>query len=125
MDVKGITWHAVTVDDAAHAATKRLYSETFGARIGVETSDFTMFHFPNGTVVELYALTNVPSYGFNDGIAFGFRVDDIEAATSELAAAGIELLGEVVHLPEIDYAYTHFRGPDGRVYGLNQKGAAV
>ena len=84
-----------------------------------------MVHFPDGSMVELYAPTNVPDYGFNDAIAFGFRVDDIEAAGAELAAAGIELLGGIVHMPEIHYSYGHFRGPDGRVYGFNQRGPTV
>ena len=29
----------------------------------------------------------IPAYGFNDGIVFGFRVNDIEAASAELAEA--------------------------------------
>jgi predicted enzyme related to lactoylglutathione lyase len=123
MKATGITWHAVVLEDEARAATKRLYSETFGARVGVEAPGFTMVHFPNGTVVELYAPTNVPAHGYNDAIAFGFRVDDIERANVELTAAGVEVLGDTVHMPEIHYAYGHFRGPDGRVYGLNQHGA--
>jgi predicted enzyme related to lactoylglutathione lyase len=36
--------------------------------------------------------------GFNDGIVFGFRVDDIEAASAELAAAGCELLGGITRI---------------------------
>ena len=52
---------------------------------------------------------------------FGLRVDDIEAASNEIAAAGYELLGEINHVDEMNYAYRHFRGPDGRVWGLNQQ----
>jgi predicted enzyme related to lactoylglutathione lyase len=63
----------------------------------------------------------VPAYGYNEGLAFGFRVDDIEAASAEIAAAGGELLGEITRTADIGYAYRHFKGPDGRVYGLNQQ----
>ena len=35
---------------------------------------------PNGTILDLYAPGAIPAYGFNEGIMFGFRVEDIEAA---------------------------------------------
>ena len=73
---------------------------------------------------KLFAPGAVPAYGYNEGgVAFGFRVDDIEAASRELAAAGCELLGEVTRMRRINYAYREFRGPDGRVYGINEQQA--
>ena len=76
---------------------------------------------PNGTVFDLYAPHAIPAYGFNDGIVFGFRVSEIEAASADLAGAGCELLGEINRVPEMSYAYRHFRGPDGRVDGINEQ----
>jgi hypothetical protein len=38
-----------------------------------------------------------------------------------LEAAGCELLGEVTRVPEMNYAYRHFKGLDGRVYGINEQ----
>ena len=64
---------------------------------------------------------HVPAYDFNDGIVFGFRVDDVEAASAELAAAGCELLGEITRIEGMKYAFRHFKGPDGRVYGINEQ----
>jgi hypothetical protein len=52
---------------------------------------------------------------------FGFRVDDIEAAAAELQAADCELLCDVQRVPEMNYAFCHFRGSDGRVYGINEQ----
>jgi predicted enzyme related to lactoylglutathione lyase len=63
----------------------------------------------------------MPSYGYNDSLAFGFRVDDIEQASREIEAAGGQLLGAITRVQEMGYAYRHFRGPDGRVYGLNEQ----
>src|SRR5215207_3683720 len=57
--------------------------------------------------------------GINDGLVFGFRVDDVEAASAAVEAAGCELLGEITRVEEVAYAYRRFRGPDGRVYSLN------
>ena len=120
MNATGVTWHAVVLEPAAFAATKKLLVDTIGASPAVDTDGFVMIPFPNDTMLELYAPQAVPAYGYNDGIAIGFRVDDVEAASTELAAAGVELLGEIVRMPQINYAYRHFRGPDGRVYGLNE-----
>ena len=80
-----------------------------------------MFAMPNGSILDLIAPEAVPPYGFNDGVVFGFRVNDIEAASAEIQAAGCELLGDVTRVPEMNYAYRHFRGPDGRVYGINEQ----
>src|SRR5436190_16041345 len=121
MHTQGITWHAATLDHEQHAATKKLMIETFGLTPAVDMEGFVMFAMPNGTMLELYVPEAVPPYGFNDGVAFGFRVDDIEAASQELQRAGLELLGEISRMDDIKYAYRHFRGPDGKVYGLNEQ----
>ena len=121
MKVDGITWHAVTLDENAFAASKQLYIETFGLTPMMEMDGVVVFQMPNGSLLELYLPTTVPPYGYNDSLSFGFRVDDIERASAEIAAAGGELLGEITRVPEMGYAYRHFRGPDGRVYGLNEQ----
>jgi predicted enzyme related to lactoylglutathione lyase len=71
----------------------------------------------------LYLPQAVPPFGYNNAVAFGFRVDDIEAPSREVAQAGCELLGQINRVEELGYAYRHFRGPDGRVYGLNEQKA--
>ena len=42
-------------------------------------------------------------------------------AHAELEAAGVEVLCDVHRIPEMNYAFCHFRGPDGRVYGINEQ----
>ena len=121
MQVEGITWHAVTLEDDEFAAMKKLAVEVFGLTPLVEQEGWTLFPMANGTLLDLYAPDAIPDYGFNDGIVFGFRVDDIEAASEELAAAGCELLGGITRIENMKYAYRHFRGPDGRVYGINEQ----
>jgi len=121
MQVQGITWHAVTLDADQFAATRTLMTEVFGLTPAADSEGWTLFTMPNGTVLELYAPEEVPDYGFNDGVTFGYRVDDIDQASTELVDAGCELLGEITRLEEAKYAYRDFRGPDGRVYGINQR----
>jgi predicted enzyme related to lactoylglutathione lyase len=122
MRVEGITWHALTLEADEFGPTKKLLIEVFGLRPAIDTDGWTTFPMSNGTILELCAPGAIPAYGFNDcGIVFGFRVDDIEAASEELAEAGCELLGEITRIEEMNYAYRDFKGPDGRVYGINER----
>jgi predicted enzyme related to lactoylglutathione lyase len=123
MQVDGITWHALTLEPAQFAATKKLVTETFGLTPMMEMEGISVFSMPNGTILELYLPQAVPPFGYNNAVAFGFRVDNIEAASREVAQAGCELLGQITRVEELGYAYRHFRGPDGRVYGLNEQKA--
>lgn len=122
MNVEGITWHVIVLDPEPFAATKALMTETFSLAPEVEDEGMVMFIMPNGTMLEL----NTPQaasaeYAINDGLVFGFRVDDVEAASAAVEAAGCELLGEITRVEEVAYAYRRFRGPDGRVYSLNEQ----
>jgi predicted enzyme related to lactoylglutathione lyase len=122
MQLEGITWHALTLQAHEFSATKKLLIEVFGLRPAIEEDGYTRFPMSNGTILELYAPEAIPAYGFNDcGIVFGFRVEDIEAASEELAEAGCELLGEITRIEQKGYAYRDFKGPDGRVYGINEQ----
>ena len=122
MHVEGITWHALALQADQFAATKKLLIEVFGLTPAIEEDGWTMFPMSNGTILDLYAPGAIPAYGFNEGgIVFGFRVEGIKAASEELAEAGCELLGEITRIEEINYAYRHFKGPDGRVYGINEQ----
>jgi hypothetical protein len=124
MKVQGITWHAVVLEDEPFAATRTLLTETMGLEPMIEMEGWSLFGMPNGSIVDLYAPAAVAGlcpWGLNDGVVFGFRVDDIESASRELAAAGCELLGDVNHIEQLNDSWRHFRGPDGRVYGINQQ----
>ena len=123
MQITGITWHATVVDEDAFEPMRKLATETMGLKPMMEFPGVTVFRLAGGNLYELYTKGTEPPFGYNDdGIAFGFRVDDIEAGSAELEAAGAEILSDV-NQAEMDgkpYAYRHFRAPNGRVYGLNQ-----
>ncbi len=120
MKTQGITWHAVVVQPEQFEAHKAFTIEHFGVQPMMEMDGVAVFIFENGSFYEIYVPTATPPYGYNDSFAIGFRVDDVAEAGEELAASGYELLGEINRAPEMNYAYRHFRGPDGRVYGLNE-----
>jgi len=123
MEIKGITWHGLTLEPDQFGAMKKLCGEVFGLTPTVDQDGWTLYSMANGTMLDIFEPGSemVPAYGLNDGIVFGFRVDDIEAAHAELEAAGVELLCDVHRIPEMNYAFCHFRGPDGRVYGMNEQ----
>ena len=125
MRIDGITWHALTLEPEQFAATRKLMTETFGLAPMMEMDGIVVFAMSNGTLLELYTPQTVPPFGYNGAVAFGFRVDDIEAASRAVEAAGCELLGQINRVEEMGYAYRHFRGPDGRVYGLNEQKAGA
>ncbi|MGA9102727.1 VOC family protein, partial [Aeromicrobium sp.] len=108
MDVQGITWHAVVLGTDEFAATHELLTSTFGLSPAMEQPGWSMFPMPNGTILDLFAPEAVPAYGFNDGVVFGFRVDDVESASIEIERAGCELLGDVTRVPAMNYAFRHF-----------------
>jgi hypothetical protein len=125
MQVNGITWHASVMEADRFESMRKLVTETMGLAPMMEFPGVAVFMLPDGTLLELYTKGTEPPFGYNDdGVAFGFRVDDIEAASTELEAAGAEILNDI-NRAEMDgkpYAYRHFRAPNGRVYGLNQLG---
>jgi hypothetical protein len=124
MNVEGITWHAVVLDPEAFAATRTLMAGTLGLEPVMEQDGYSMFGMPNGSIIDLISTNTAQAmcpWGLNDGVVFGFRVEDIDTASEELQAAGCELLGDVNVIEQMNYSWRHFRGPDGRVYGINQQ----
>ena len=121
MKVQGITWHAITLEDDKFDAFAALAGNVMGLKPVMEFEGIKVFATADGTLLELYKKSTVPPFGYNGSVAFGFRVDDIEKASEELKKAGCELLGEINRVPEVKYAYRHFKGPDGLVYGLNEQ----
>jgi hypothetical protein len=109
MKVEGITWHAVVLEAEPFAATRRLLTETMGLSPGLEMEGWSLFGMPNGSIIDLFspeAAAGMCPWG---------------QASQELEAAGCELLGDVNVIDRLDYSWRHFRGPDGRVYGINQQ----
>lgn len=118
---EGITWHALTLSEEKFEATINILKKAFNLSPAMQQGGFALFQMQNGTMLELYTPASVPPYGYNGSVAIGFRVDDIEAASEAVKQAGGELLGEIVRMEQIGYAYRHYRGVDGLVYGLNEQ----
>ncbi len=103
------------MDSDKFDAQKQFIIHTYGVDPAMEMDGVTVFSFPNGDVFELHTPETQMPWGLNDGVAVGFRVDDVAEAGEQLAAGGAEPLGEIARFREYEYAWrTGHCGRPGR-----------
>ena len=56
---------------------------------------------------------------FATGPVVGFLVEDVAGTRKEMEAQGVAFVGPV-HAGDAGAAWSHFRGPDGKVYEITQ-----
>jgi hypothetical protein len=110
MHVDGLIFAGVATADPD--AMARFLADALGAAVE-EAGDVRRLVFPNGSSLALVPPDYVepPS-----DTLLGFLVDDVDAATAELADKGIEPDGELES--GYGFRYRHFRAPDGRRFEL-------
>jgi hypothetical protein len=94
---------------------------------------WSIFQLPSGRsdFVEVfgpeYENASVFQAEVSEGVVVPFAVDDIVGARDELAAARVEMIGELVWANELfddpnmeGFGWFFFRGPDGNVYVIQQ-----
>ena len=110
MEVEGLVFAGVASPD--HAGAARFLAAVLGVDMET-TGDVHRLVFANGSSVALVPADYVepPS-----DTLLGFLVDDVDAATAELATKGIEPDGELS--VGFGFRYRHFRAPDGRRFEL-------
>lgn len=113
MKVEGLVFAGI--GSADHAAVARFFADVLGVDVE-EGGDVHRLVFANGTSVALVPPDYVepPS-----DTLLGFLVDDVDAATAELAGRGIEPDGELSS--GYGFRYRHFRAPDGRRFELLER----
>ena len=110
MRIEGLVFAGVATADPD--AVARFLADALGVEVE-DAGEVQRLVFANGSSLALVPPDYVepPS----DTI-LGFLVDDVEAATAELSAKGIEPDGEL--LTGYGFRYRHFRAPDGRRFEL-------
>lgn len=110
MEIEGLVFAGVASYDAAALAD--FLADALGVE-HVREDQFDRFVFPDGT-----ALAVVPRDWISppSDTILGFLVDDVVAATAELAGRGVEAEGPLAQ--NETFRYQHFRAPDGRVFEL-------
>jgi len=118
VNVLGISWVGLRTDQ--FATSRRFFEQVLGLRVTSAELDFAVFRSRSGDTFEVFgplAELSEPEQFKKNNVVVGFLVDDIDSARSELVAAGVELLGNLVRVPS-GYAWQHFRGPDGNTWEL-------
>lgn len=88
------------------------YQPVLGLALVHREDSFWVFETEAGAKVEVFGPRFPGKDHFSSGPVVGFAVVDLDAATAELEAAKVELLGEG------GPTWQHFRGPDGNVHEL-------
>ena len=54
MNVQGITWHAITLEDNKFDGFKQLETDVMGLQLMMQMERVRVFSMPNGSLLELY-----------------------------------------------------------------------
>jgi catechol 2,3-dioxygenase-like lactoylglutathione lyase family enzyme len=123
MEVLRLCW--LGIRSAEYDATVRLLRDVLGLRPEFEHATTAEFSLPSGDRVQVFGPGD-RYFDFFERHANGpvalFEVDDVRSARAELAAAGIELIGEIEH--DAAWEWLHFRGPEGNLYELASRRAS-
>ena len=114
-------------------ATSGFFRDVLGLGVGHAEPGWSVFQLPSGRsdFVEVFGPQQENARLFpaevREGIVVAFAVDDIAEARAELAAAEVELIGDLVWASELfananmeGFGWFFFRGPDRNVYVMQQ-----
>lgn len=117
MNVKGLGWLGTRTDKFDEMV--RLYEEIMGLQAVYKGPDLAAFKLANGDEVEVIGPSRQEFSHFTTGPVAEFLVDDVQQARTQMEAAGVEFIGPIQS--QDNFTWTHFRGPDGNVYGLTSR----
>jgi len=117
MQLKGIGW--VGIRTANYADMVSFCRDVLGLIPVSDRGNFAEFALPNGDRVEIFGADN-PGNPYMPELAVEFLVEDIEQARAVLEQRGVEFLIPIKTAGS-GTSWTHFRAPDGRVYGLTSR----
>jgi catechol 2,3-dioxygenase-like lactoylglutathione lyase family enzyme len=117
MEVRNVRWVGIRTD--RYDEMVGFLRDVLGLRTNFEEPTTIEFETSEGDEVQLMAPGD-PYYDFFGEHATGpvplFEVDDVDAASSELEAAGIEIVGPPGR--DSNWEWIHVRAPDGNLYEL-------
>jgi catechol 2,3-dioxygenase-like lactoylglutathione lyase family enzyme len=117
MKILGIRWVGVPAD--RYEEMVGLLRDVLGLQVAFEDDATAEFSLANDDRVQVFGPGHryFELFGADGGGPVPlFEVDDLQAALAELAAAGIEVIGEIER--DASWEWLTFRGPDGNLYEL-------
>jgi predicted enzyme related to lactoylglutathione lyase len=121
MEIKRLSWLGIRTEKFEEMTS--FLEHALGLRKEIAESGRTMFRLPIGDPIDVFDSADERYLHFTTGPVVGFLVDDVEAASAELEAAGGELIGPVQRGD--GFMWAHFRAPDGNLYELQGKDPAA
>ena len=115
--MKGLVWMGVPTDD--FEGTVAFFRDVMDLEEEMRDEDFAVLRLPGGEAVEVFGPSLRGQEQFTTGPVVGFLVDDVVVAREEMEARGVEFIGPA-HAGDAGAAWSHFRGPDGKVYEITQ-----
>ena len=102
------------------AQMRALYRDVLALPVLKDEPDAAWFATADGAQVHVYGPGDDDHEFFGSGPVVGLLVDEFAEARAAMVAAGIQFLGE----PQTagTAIWNHYRGPDGNVYELMQRG---
>lgn len=118
-DIKanGLIWMGVPTDD--FGGTVAFFRDVMGLEEESREEDFAILRMPGGEAVEVFGPSFRDHEQFATGPVVGFLVEDVAGTRKEMEAQGVAFVGPV-HAGDAGAAWSHFRGPDGKVYEITQ-----
>ena len=113
MKVKGFAWAGLATDDFQRSL--RFFTEVLGLPVEVQSDDVAILTVGPGQQLEIFGGDH-PGRRLTANPVIAFEVGDIEAARSELLAAGVEQIGDVGSWHRFQWQY--FRSPDGHIFEI-------
>jgi predicted enzyme related to lactoylglutathione lyase len=117
VQVQGIVW--VGTRTGRWSDTVEMFERVLGLHRLDNRPGIAVFTLDNGDTVEVFTTEEPDHLHFTTGPVVGFAVDDIDAARTELEAAGVDVLGPTQRGGGL--TWLHFRGTDGNVWELTAK----
>ena len=99
-----------------------LFERVLGLTPAHSGDDMWAFELPDGSIAEVFGPSH--NYHLTTGPVAEFQVEDVAAASAELRAAGVPIVLGPVRSEEAGLAWTHFRAPDGNIYGVIEMDSA-
>jgi predicted enzyme related to lactoylglutathione lyase len=117
VQAKGLVWMGVPTHDLG--GTVAFFRDVMGLEEERREGDFAILRLPSGEAVEVFGPSLRDQPQFAAGPVAGFLVGNVAAARAEMEGRGVQFIGPI-HIGEAGAAWSHFRGPDGKVYEITQ-----
>lgn len=114
MQVKGLVWLGTRTD--RFEETVAFFRDTLGLKPYHEGDDVVVLRMPGGEWVEVFGPKDTEHVHFDTGPVGEFLVDDVAEARSELESKGLSFIADTHSWG--DFTWAHFKGPDGKIYGI-------